>query len=232
MRSARVRLGADSNSFLAKGIPALSVSDSSLLAMDPAFHRPMDTHQRLDAGRLGQWTVAVAAAVRRMDKLAGRPISEDEYLAAFGRVWLRRELYWIGLAIWIVLVFRGRPGRWRQTPSEERVRQGRRFVPGFLFRVLFLAAVFLVPVLSVLLFPAGLLAAFPPKRTWARVLALLAGFLPLLIYLASLWVAFSVGLASSKAGFQGGWLAAVLLLGTAAAFLLLMTARRQPPTPV
>lgn len=228
LRSARVRLGADSNSFLAKGIPALSVSDSSLLAMDPAFHRPMDTHQRLDAGRLDRWTVAVAAAVRRMDKLAGRPIAEDEYLAVFGRVWLRRELYWIGLAIWIVLVFRGRPGRWRQTSSEERVRQGRRFVPGFLFRVLFLAAVFLAPVLSVLLFPAGLLAAFPPKRTWTRALAILLGLLPLLIYVASLGYAFAVRLASWKAGFQGGWLAAALLLGTAAAFLLLMTARRQP----
>lgn len=231
LRSAGVRLGADSNSFLKQGIPALSVSDSSLLAMDPAFHKAMDTHQRLDAGRMDRWTVAVAAAVRRMDKLTGRPIPEDEYLAAFGRVWLRREIYWIGLAIWIVLVFRGRPGRWRQTPSEERVRQGRRFVPGFLFRVLFLAAVFLAPVLSVLLFPAGLLAAFPPRRTWTRVLATLAGLLPLLVYLASLGFAFAVRLASWKAGFQGGWLAAVLLLGTAAAFVLVMTARRQAASP-
>lgn len=231
LRSAGVKLGADSNSFLRHGIPALSVSDSSLLSMDPAYHRPVDTHRRLDAGRLDRWTVAVAAAVRRMDKLAGRPIPEDEYLAAFGRVWLRREIYWAGLAIWIVLVFRGRPGRWRQTSSEERVRQGRRYVPGFLFRVLFLAAVFLAPVLSVLLFPAGLLAAFPPKRTWARVLAVFAGLLPLLVYLASLGAAFSLHLASWEAGFQGGWLAAALLLGTAAAFLFLMTARRQTASP-
>lgn len=213
LRSAGVRLGADANSFLKEGIPALSVSDSSLLAMDPAYHRSTDTPDRLDARRLGRWTVAVAAAVRRMDKLAGRPIPEDEYLAAFGRVWLRREIYWIGLAIWIVLVFRG-------------ARHGRRHVPGYLFRVLFLAAVFLAPVFAVLLFPAGLLASFPPKRTGARVLAILAGLLPLLIYLASLGFAFAVRLASWKAGFQGGWLAAVLLLGTAAAFVFLLTARR------
>lgn len=218
LRSAGVRLGADSNSFLKQGIPALSVSDSSLLAMDPAFHKAMDTHQRLDAGRLDRWTVAVAAAVRRMDKLGGRPIPEDDYLAAFGRVWLRREIYWIGLAIWIVLVFRG-------------ARHGRRHVPGYLFRVLFLAAVFLAPVFSVLLFPAGLLASFPPKRAGARVLAIFAGLLPLLVYLASLGFAFTVRLASWKAGFQGGWLAAVLLLGTAAAFVFVMSARRQAASP-
>lgn len=218
LRSAGVRLGADSNSFLKQGIPALSVSDSSLLAMDPAFHKAMDTHQRLDAGRLDRWTVAVAAAVRRMDKLTGRPIPEDEYLAAFGRVWLRREIYWIGLAIWIVMVFRG-------------ARHGRRYVPGYLFRVLFLAAVFLAPVFSVLLFPAGLLASFPPKRTAARVLAIFVGLLPLLVYLASLGFAFAVRLASWKAGFQGGWSAAALLLGTAAAFVFVMSARRRAANP-
>ena len=216
LRSAGVRLGADSNSFLKQGIPAVSVSDSSLLSMDPAYHKAIDTHQRLDAGRLDRWTVAVAAAVRRMDKLGGRPIPEDEYLAAFGRVWLRREIYWIGLAIWIVLVFRG-------------ARHGRH-MPGYLFRVLFLAAVFLAPVLSVLLFPAGLLAAFPPRRSWTRVLAILAGLLPLLIYLASLGFAFAVRLASWRAGFQGGWHAAALLLGTAAAFVFVMT-RRQAASP-
>lgn len=209
LRSARVRLGADSNSFLREGIPALSVSDSSLLAMDPAFHRPMDTYDRLDAERLDRWTVAVAAAVRRMDGLAGRPSPEYDYLAAFGQVWERREIYAIGLAIWIVLM----------------VRRGRS-VSGLVLGALFLAAVFLAPVFSVLLFPAGLLAAFLPQRTWTRVLAILAGLLPLLVYLASLGYAFTIRMASWKAGFQGGWVAAALLLGTAAAFLFAMRTRR------
>lgn len=209
LRSARVRLGADSNSFLREGIPALSVSDSSLLAMDPAFHRSTDTHDRLDAERLDRWTVAVAAAVRRMDGLAGRPSPEYDYLAAFGQVWERREIYAIGLAIWIVLM----------------VRRGRS-VSGLVLGALFLAAVFLAPLFSVLLFPAGLLAAFLPKRTWTRVLAILAGLLPLLVYLASLGYAFTIRMASWKAGFQGGWVAAALLLGTAAAFLFAMTTRR------
>ncbi|HWM94637.1 MAG TPA: M28 family metallopeptidase [Thermoanaerobaculia bacterium] len=225
LRTARVRLGADANSFQEQGIPALSVSDSSLLAMDPAFHRPTDTAQRLDPARMGRWTEAVTAAVRRMDRLAGRPIPEDEYLALFGRVWLRRDIYWMGLALWLLLLFRGRPGRWRFDSAEERTREGWRYAPGFAFRWLFLAALFLAPVLAVLLFPAALLAAFPPKRTWARVLALTGGLLPLLIYAAAFTFALLARIASRKAGFEGGWAAAVLIPGAAVAFVFLMTVR-------
>lgn len=229
LRTARVRLGADANSFQEQGIPALSVSDSSLLAMDPAFHRPIDTAARLDPARMEKWTVAVAAAVRRLDRLAGRPRPEDDYLVLFGRVWLRRDLYWVGLALWILLLVRGRPGRWRFRTREESVREGWRYAPGFAFRWLFLLAVFLAPVLAVLLFPAALIAAFPPWRLWARISLAVAGLLPLLVYAAALLLAILGGLASKKAGFEGGWAAGSLVPGAALAFLFLMAASRKAP---
>ena len=227
LRTSRVRLGADANSFQEQGIPALSVSDSALLAMDPAFHKPTDTAARLDPARMDRWTVAVSAAVRRLDRLAGRPRSEDDYLVLFGRVWLRRDIYWVGLVLWILLLIRGRPGRWRFRTKEESVREGWRYAPGFAFRWLFLLAVFLAPVLAVLLFPAALIAAFPPKRTWARLLLSFAGLLPLLTYAAALLFAILIGLASRKAGFEGGIAAGLLLPGAAVAFLFLMAASRK-----
>jgi Peptidase family M28 len=231
LRTARLKLGADADAFLAQGIPALSVSDSALLTMDPAFHKPIDTASRLDAARLGRWTQAVSAAVRRMDRMPGRPIAEDEYLVLFNRVWLRRDIYWMGLALWVFLLFRGRPGRWSFRSREESVREGWRYAPGFAFRWLFLLAFFLAPVLALLLFPAALIAAFPPRRTWARLLLILAGLLPLLIYAASLAIAFLGGIASRKAGFLGGWPAAVLIPGAAVAFVFLMMSRPKASPP-
>jgi hypothetical protein len=225
LRTARVRLGADANAFTAHGIPALSVSDTALLTMDPAYHKPTDTPERLDRARLERWTTAMAAAVRRLDELSGRPVEEDEYLAAFGRVWLRRDLYWAGLALWVLLAFRGRPATWRFASPEERSTAGWRYVPGLLFRLLFAVSVLLAPVFAVLLFPAALLAAFPPKRAWARALAVLAGLLPLLIYLGALGAAFALHLASFKSGVEV-W-PTVLVPGTAVAFVFLMAERRR-----
>lgn len=223
LRTARVRLGADANSFTAQGIPAISVSDSSLLRMDPAFHRPTDTPARLDAARMEAWTIAVTAAVRRMDRLAGRPVQDDEFLVLFDRVWIRRDLYWAGIGLWLLLAFRGRPRGARFETSAERSRAWRRHLPGVLFRALFLAAVLLSPVLSVLLFPAGLLAAFPPKRTWARISGIVLGLLPLLIFAGALGVAFAIDLASTEAGLQWGTLAPVL--ATAVVFAVLVARR-------
>lgn len=223
LRTARVRLGADANAFTARGIPAISVSDSSLLRMDPAYHKSTDIPSRLDPGRLEGWTTAVTAAVRRMDRLAGRPIQDDEYLVLFNRVWIRRDLYWAGIGVWLLMAWRGRPRGARFATGEERSRAWRRHLPGVLFRALFLASVLLEPVFSVLLFPAGLLAAFPPKRTWARASAVVVGLLPLLIYAAALQVAFTIGLASTKAGLQWGTLAPVL--ATAVVFAILMARR-------
>ena len=82
-----------------------------------------------------------------------------------------------------------------------------------------LAGIFLAPVLALLLFPAALLAAVPPRKTWARLLLILAGLLPLLIYAASLSIAFLGGMASRKAGFLGGWPAGILVPGAAVAFV-------------
>ncbi len=215
-RTARVKLGADANTFMKAGIPAVSISDSSLLRMDPAYHRPADTPDRLDAARMEGWTTAVAAAVRRMDTLAGRPSPDDEYLVLFGRVWIRRDLYWAGLAVWLLLAIRGRPRGAGFATTEERSRAWRRHLPGVLFRALFLAAVLLAPVLSVLLLPAGLIAAFPLRRAWARAAAVFAGLLPLLIFLAALSAAFALRMASWKTGFQ--YLPVGLVLVTALAF--------------
>jgi hypothetical protein len=228
LRAARVRLGADANAFTAEGIPAVSVSDSSLLRMDPAYHRPTDTPARLDPARMEAWTTAVTAAVRRMDRLAGRPVQDDEFLVLFNRVWSRRDLYWLGIGLWLLLAFRGRPRGARFATAEERSRAWRRHLPGVLFRALFLAAVLLSPVLSVLLFPVGLLAAFPPKKTWARISAVVLGLLPLLIFGGALGVAFAIHMASTKAGLQWGTLAPVL--ATAVAFAVLL-ARRPPEEP-
>ncbi|MES1243204.1 MAG: M28 family metallopeptidase [Acidobacteriota bacterium] len=225
LRTARVRLGADANAFTKQGIPAVSVSDSSLLRMDPAYHGSEDTPARLDPARMERWTTAVAAAVRRMDRLTGRPVQDDEFLVLFGRVWIRRDLYWMGLGLWLLLAVRGRPRGMRFESAEERSRAWRRHLPGVLFRALFLAAVLLTPVLSVLLFPAGLLAAFPPRRTWARVAAVVLGLLPLLVFFGALGVAFAVHMASTKAGLQWGALAPVL--ATAMVFAVLLA--RRPP---
>lgn len=214
LRSARVRLAADSNVFLARGVPAVALSDSSLLLLDPAYHRPADGPSRLDPARLGRWTDLIAATVRRLDGLAGRPAPEDRYLAAFGKVWLQRDLLWAGFLLWALLVFRGRPGRFRGASAEVHGRQMRSYLPGYLFRILFLLALFLAPVFSVLLFPAAALALVPPRRAGLKLLWLLLGLLPLLLLLTALGVAAAEGIASLRGGFRGGWAAAILIPAT------------------
>ena len=211
IRSASLRYGSDSEPFLKRGIPSLTLSDSSLFAIDPAYHHPTDVADRLDSRRLERWTQAVAAAVRRLDVLAGRPLPEDEYLAAFGRVWLRRDLMWIGFLLWILLVFRGRPGRWRGVPAAEHGRQMRAYLPGFLFRLLLLLAIFLAPVFSVLLLPAAVLVLVPPRAIWARILWIAAGLLPPLALLVAIQVAAAGRIVRLGSGFQGGTAAGILI---------------------
>ncbi len=145
--------GSAGEPFVAAGIPSVTLSGSS--------------------------TQAVAAAVRRLDSLAGRPLPEDQYLVFAGRVWMRRDLIWMGFLLWVLLVFRGRPGRWRGTPAAERDRQMRTYLPGFLFRLFLLAAVLLAPVFAVLLFPAAILALLPPRPAWTRAVWIVLGALPL-----------------------------------------------------
>jgi hypothetical protein len=219
VRSARILYGSDSESFLKWDVPSVTLSDSSFLAEDPAYHRFTDVAARLDARRLEGWTQAVAAAVRRLDALAGRPLPEDRYLVLFGRVWLRRDLIWMGFLLWVLLVFRGRPGRWRGTSAVDRSRQMHAYLPGLLFRLLLLLAIFFAPVLAVLLLPAAALALVPPWPLWARTVWIVAGLLPALIFLLALGVAVGLAIASLDGGFQGGAPAAFLIPATLAAYV-------------
>jgi hypothetical protein len=210
-RSVRVRFGADSDSLLSLGIPAVTLSDSSFLALDPTYHKPTDVAAALDPHRMELWTAAVAATVRRLDRLAGPPIAEDQYLVLFGRVWLRRDLLLLGFVLWIALVFQGIPGRWRGASAEERRRQRRRYLPGFAFRVLLLLALFAAPVLSVLLLPAAVLALVPPRQGRLRLLWAVLGLLPLVAYFLFLVVGVFKGVVNPAGGFQGGPAALLLI---------------------
>jgi hypothetical protein len=198
LRSVNASRGAAGSAFLERGLPAASLSDSS-------------SH-------------FVAAAVRQLDSLAGRPLPEDRYLVFLGRVWPPRDLLWVGFLLWVLLVFRGRPGRWRGTSAAEHGRQMRTYLPGFLFRGLLLLALFLAPVFSVLLFPAALLALFPPRRGWTRAVWIVLGLLPFLVYLGALRIALQGDPAS---GFQGGWVVGLLIPATLLAYAL--TVRHSKP---
>lgn len=225
-RSMEIRYGSDSEPFLERGIPSVTLSDSSLLALDPAYHKPTDTAGRLDARRLDRWTQATAAAVRRLDALAGRPLPEDQYLAIGGRIWLRRDLMWVGFLLWVLLVFRGRPGRWRGSSADEHGRQMRSYLPGFLFRVFLLLAIFLAPVFSVLLLPAAALALAPP-RLWPPWVWIPLGLLPFVLFLAALGVARSHGIADPEEGFKGGAAAALLIPAALTAYVLMILRGRE-----
>jgi len=131
----------------------------------------------------------VAATTRRLDRLSDRPRQEAEYLVLGGRVWIRRDLVWVGFLIWILLVWRGLPGSWRQRPASERRQVGRTYLPGFVFRMLFLLAVFLIPTFAcLLLFPVAILAlaGSGPTARMRRLFYLLA-VLPALSF--GLWMA-------------------------------------------
>lgn len=227
-RSVRVRFGADSDAFQARGIPAVTVSDSSFLSLDPTYHKATDVASRLDPHRLEQWTAAVVATVRRLDRLAGPPIAEDQYLVLGGRVWLRRDLLMIGFVLWVALVFRGIPGRWRGTSAEERLRQRRLYLPGFAFRILLLFALFAAPVLSVLLLPAAALALAPPRRRGLRLLWAGLGLLPLGVYLFALVDGVFAGVVSTRGGFPGGQASALLILATFVAYAVMLTVKTPP----
>lgn len=189
LRSVEVPWTTDGTAFLERGVPAASLVDVPFLA----------------------------AAVRQLDGLAGRPLPEDRYLVLFGRVWPRRDLLWAGFLLWVLLVFRGRPGRWRGTSAAEHGRQMRTYLSGFLFRVLLLLALFLAPVFSVVLFPAAALALVPPRRNWTRAVSIAVGVLPFLFYLGALGMALEGGAAS---GFKGGWGVAVLIPATLLTYAL------------
>ena len=131
-RTARMPWSSDAVVLLEAGIPSVVLTDFSALHPYDAMHTADDVSGRIDAERLGRWVLATAAVIRRLDALEGRPRWEEEYLAFGGRVWIRRDLLWIGLALWIAMVLRGRPGRWAGARRDERRARGRSYLPGYL----------------------------------------------------------------------------------------------------
>ena len=182
LRTVRTAYRADSDSFLRADIPAAILSDSSLLRPYRDHHSAGDTAERLDRERLEKWVDLVGATVRRLDRLGGRPIWEDEYLVA-GRVWLRRDLLWVGFLLWVVLVIRSRPGRWLGADRSARARRGRDYLPGFLFRWSYLAVALWVPAVGCLLtFPLAPLSMWRPASATARSVLQALAFLPWLVW--------------------------------------------------
>jgi hypothetical protein len=165
-RYGRLRMTSGAEPFLAAGVPAMTV----------------------DVGTAPGWPSVVASIVRRLDSLAGRPRGDDVYVALGRRIWTRRDLYWAGLAIWVPLVVRGRPGAWRGAGSSQRRRRGRRYLPGFIFRILLLALLLTAPVATlVLVAPASLLTLASPRRRLAVNVARVLAATPGLIF-AGYWV--------------------------------------------
>jgi hypothetical protein len=228
-RSVRVRFGADSDAFQAADIPAVTLSDSSFLSLDPTYHKATDVAARLDPHRMEQWTTAVAATVRRLDRLTGAPLSEDQYLVLNGSVWLRQPLWTLGAVLWGALVFRGIPGRWRGASAEERMRQRRAFMPGYGFRLLLLVVLFAAPLFSVLLFPAAVLALVPPRRGWLRLMWAILGLLPLAAYVLALIGGVFAGVVSLRGGFLENPLVLLLLVAGFVAYAVLLASKTPPP---
>jgi hypothetical protein len=220
MRSSRSRFIADSDSLLVVGIPSVLLSDASFSSVDPAYHQPGDRAERLDRTRLEEWSRTLAATVRRLDELAGRPADDDVYLVALGRVWHRRALYWVGFVVWALLVWRGVPGGWRGTRPAERRRQGRDYLPGFLFRMLLLVSILVQPVFAtVMLLPAGLAGTLRPRTERTRSTCVLVSWLPTILFALALVVAQVGGWVMIS---EALWLPAALVTATLASFTVWM----------
>ena len=158
----------DGRRFLESGVPAITLTDLSMTAGRVHGSGDENDLDTVDGARLSSWARVVTATTRRLDRLSDRPQPETEYLVLGNRVWIRRDLVWMGFLIWILLVWRGLPGNWRQKTASERRQVGRAYLPGFAFRMLFLLAVFLIPTFaSLLLFPVAILAlagSYPTAR--------------------------------------------------------------------
>ena len=221
VRANHLRFGADSDSFLAAGVPALFVSDGSFVSFDPAYHREIDRPERLDAARLERWSAAIASIVRRLDGLDGRPLDEDQYLVAFGRVWLRRDLLWLCFGVWVLLALTA----WRR----HRTALERPPAAEFAFRSLLLVAALVTPIFTAtLLLPAAIFALAPLRSAAARRLAAGMGLVPACGLLVLTAVA-------ARRGFLKGWAlglpVTILIAATLAAFAFSLLRRPRPPLP-
>ena len=164
--------------FLGAGVPALALT----VVGEPGEGAPAD------------WQTAVAAIARRLDGLSGRPRPDDVYLGLAGRIWSRRDLYWVGLTLWVVLLFAGLPGTWRGAAGAERRLRGRRYLPGFAFRMVFLVALLAAPVATVtLLAPAAIATLAPVRRRGAVIFLRLLAQAPVWILAGYLLIAAASG---------------------------------------
>lgn len=200
-------LAGDADRFLAYGIPAVTLTDLSPSRPFAEHHRPGDRLEVLDGSRLDAWTAATAAIVRRLDRLAGRPIDETEYWVVGGRVWLRRDLYWVGFVVWGALVYHA-----------HRRRKGGLVDPpaALVFRLSVLVALVVAPVVALpLLAPAALLTLVPVRSVAAARALAAAGWLPAAVL--ALIVGLGVG-AGLLAGWRLGAGASALLVVSLAAF--------------
>ena len=211
LRVSRSTRNLASRSIVEAEIPSVAISDVSLTGNFDSRSEVDEGMQLIDGTRLDQWTDALSAMIVHIDHAGQDAFSDNEYLVAFGRIWIRRDLLWLGFVLWVPMVFRGLPGNWRGTSSASRRRRGRDYLPGFAFRMLFLLSMFLIPTLAtVLLYPVAILALIPPprrasRRYWVGGLALLPFF------------AFTVWLSLAKIGgyltfHRGALLPAALIL--------------------
>ena len=220
----------DSRAFLEAGIPAVTLSDLALTTRWEHDENQRDTLERINGERLRSWVKVLTAVSRQLDTLEGRPMHETEYLVVGGRVWTRRDMVWVGFVLWVLLVWRGLPGRWRQSGSWERRRAGRIYLPAFAFRMLFLVAVFWVPTFAaLLLYPIGVLALLGTVRS-AQSRWFLGGLAAAPAFVFSVWL--SIGqLAGWFVLDRGIWVPAVLVTLTLATYYSWQFDRPQESTP-
>lgn len=185
VRCARPTRYSDGRRFLESGVAAVTLSDLSLTDRRLA----VPTEPGVNGERLRSWIRFTGAAALELDRIPVPPPVDSEYLVMGGRVWPRRQLVWTGFLLWVLLVWRGLPGRWRRRSPDERRDQGRTYLPGFAFRMLFLLAVFLTPVFTtLLLFPAGALGLLGRQASARRSeIICIAAVLPALGFVA--WLA-------------------------------------------
>lgn len=214
-RAVFLRMSTDAEALLAAGLPAITLSDADLYRIDPTNHGPMDLAARLSREALDRWVDRLGALVLRLDTMAGRPRDDDQYLAVFGRVWSRRTLYWVGLSVWVLLVFQGL----RQVRRRSN-RSRRDYLPGFALRFLFLGCVLMLPVFAVvLLVPAALVLVAPRRWRIAPRWKLTVAAAPLLATLVALvWLTATARVESFALGLP----AAALLTAALGAMLWLL----------
>ena len=207
----------DADPVALSGVPALTLTEADPFSRYPERHTERDTAARLDALATERWVGRLTAVVRRLDVLAGRPRDDDQYLAVATRVLSRRDLYWINLVVWIALVFLGLPGRWRGERSSVRSRRGRSYLPGFTQRLLYLAAILMLPVFStLLLLPAALVSAVRSRTGLPSRVGLAIALLPLALLVVALGYLAFVG----RLGAPALGLPAVLLLAASLGSML------------